>query len=173
YRGWPETKLKVIQNSGSLEDLSRPKSSHAKFTLGLVGWVPSLKRIDRALDLLEILIDADDRYALEVRGAAPWDYTWEWNTPAHRDSYIEVLRRLKANPRLAEHVTFSPFGPDVGNWLRGIGWVLSPSMRESFHLAPVEGMLSGAVPLVWEREGSQEIFGAEWVLRDTAAVAKR
>src|SRR5699024_7357130 len=50
YRGWPETKLKVIQNSGSLEDLSRPKSSHAKFTLGLVGWVPSLKRIDRALD---------------------------------------------------------------------------------------------------------------------------
>lgn len=173
YRGWPETKLKVIPNSGSLDDLVRPKSPHAKFTLGLVGWVPSLKRIDRALDLLEVLISYDDRYALEVRGAPPWDYTWEWNTPAHRDTYIEVLRRLRSNTKLADHVTFSPFGPDVGNWLRGIGWMLSPSVRESFHLAPVEGMLSGAVPLVWERDGAADIFGVEWVLEDTSAVAKR
>lgn len=172
-RGWPESKITVIHNSGSLNDLDRPKSDQAKFTLGLVGWVPSLKRIDRAFDLLEKLIDVDDRYVLEVRGAPPWDYTWEWNTPAHRDTYIEILRRLKSNPRLAEHVTFSPFGPDVGNWLRGIGWMLSPSFRESFHLAPVEGMLSGAIPVVWQREGATDIFGSEWVVENTAAAVQR
>lgn len=172
-RGWPINKLQVIQNSGSLDDLARPKSQQARFTLGLVGWVPSLKRIDRALNLLEQLIELDDRYALEVRGAPPWDYTWEWNTPTHRDTYIEVLRRLKTNPRLAKHVTFSPFSPDAGNWLRGVGWVLSPSSRESFHLAPVEGMLSGAVPIVWQREGAEGIFGSQWVIENTEEALQR
>lgn len=172
-RGWPENKLRVIHNSGSLDDLVRPKNCQARFTLGLVGWVPSLKRIDRALDLLEQLIEVDDRYALEVRGAPPWDYTWEWNTPAHRDTYIEVLRRLKTNAKLANHVTFSPFSPDVGNWLRGIGWVLSPSSRESFHLAPVEGMLSGAVPIVWQREGAADIFGAQWIVENAEMAQQR
>lgn len=173
YRGWPESKLRVIHNSGSLDDLVRPKDPDARFTLGIVGWVPALKRIDRALDVLETLIEHDERYALEVRGAPPWDYTWEWNTPAHRDTYVEVLHRLHTNPKLAEHVTFSPFGPDVGNWLRGIGWILSPSFRESFHLAPVEGMLSGAIPLVWTREGAEGIFGSQWVLENTDRVVER
>lgn len=169
--GWPEELVQVIHNGGLGHDLSREKDADARFRLGMVGWVPSLKRIDRALDLLENLVEKDSRYMLEVRGALPWNYKWEWNTPAHRDMYMEILNRLKQNPKLARSITFAPFGPDVGNWLRGIGWMLSPSVRESFHLAPVEGMLSGAVPVVWDRDGASDVYGNSWIHRGTADAA--
>src|SRR5699024_3319350 len=168
---WPENMVQVIHNGGLTHDLIREKEPQAKYTLGLVGWVPSLKRIDRALDLLRRLIYEDPRYMLEVRGAMPWNYKWEWEKPAHRDMYFETLVRLRENPTLASHVTFAPFGPDVGNWLRGIGWMLSPSVRESFHLAPVEGMISGAVPVVWQREGASDVYGEHWLHTDTEDAA--
>ncbi|MCI6411315.1 glycosyltransferase, partial [Schaalia hyovaginalis] len=60
------------------------------------------------------------------------------------------------------------FSPDVANWLRGIGWVLSPSTEESFHLAPAEGMASGAVPVIWDRPGAAGTFGQEWIVEDSA-----
>ena len=166
--GWPEGIVQVIHNGGMTHDLSREKVADAKFRLGMVGWVPSLKRIDRALDLLERLIEKDSRYMLEVRGALPWNYKYEWNTPAHRDMYMQTLGRLKQNPKLAQNITFAPFGPDVGNWFRGIGWMLSPSVRESFHLAPVEGMLSGSVPVVWDRDGATDVYGDAWIHSGTA-----
>ncbi|HLR44034.1 MAG TPA: glycosyltransferase, partial [Brevibacterium sp.] len=51
------------------------------------------------------------------------------------------------------------------SWLRGIGTVLSPSVDEfeSFHLAPAEGMASGAAAVFWDREGVDELFGDDLI----------
>lgn len=173
YRGWPADKVVVLPNATSALDLDRPKDPDARFHLGLVGWVPSLKRPDRALDLLEELLQHDDRYHLTIRGALPWNYPWEWQKPTHQDTYYEFLERLRAKPELSRHITFEPFGADVGNWLRSVGWMLSTSVRETFHLAPVEGMISGAIPVVWDREGAEEIFTAEFVVSDHHEAARR
>ena len=67
-------------------------------------------------------------------------------------------------------MVFEPFGPDMASWLRKIGYVLSPSSDESFHLAPAEGMASGAVPLFWQRPGADEIFSNRWTRGTTSQV---
>lgn len=171
-KDWPADKVRVIGNSVSGADLLRAKLPEARFHLGMAGYVPVLKRPDRALDLLARLRAEDSRYTLHLRGHSPWNYTWEWKKSAHQDSYRAFYRRIAEDPALRGGISIEPFGPDMGNWLRHIGWMLSTSTRETFHLAGIEGAASGAVPLVWEREGSREIFSDRWNFRDTDEVAE-
>ncbi|NUL48776.1 glycosyltransferase family 4 protein [Cellulosimicrobium funkei] len=160
--GWPRDKTSVIANPVQAADLARIKLPDARFHLGMAGYVPELKRPDRALDVLQRLLDEDDRYVLHLRGHSPWNYNFVWGRPLRRDAYLAFYERLRRDQRLRNAVVFDSFGPDMGTWFRGIGWVLSPSTRETFHLAAVEGMASGAVPVVWRREGSEEIFPDRW-----------
>lgn len=168
---WPEHKLVVIPNSVHSGDLARPKYSDAAFHIGIAGIVPILKRPDRALDLLEKLREHDERFTLHVKGHSPWNYSWEWKKPVHQDAYRDFYERIGRNPLLAEGIAFEPFSPDVANWLRKIGWILSPSTRETFHLAAIEGASSGSIPIAWEREGSIEIIGEKFNVRSVDEAA--
>ncbi|MDK8800623.1 glycosyltransferase family 4 protein [Corynebacterium coyleae] len=170
-RGWPEEKLVVVPNSVNFGDLDRRKSADSRFNIGLIGIVPILKRPDRALDLFERLVAEDKRFTLHIRGHAPWNYGWEWKKSAHQDSYREFYRRIGSNPALRERIVFEPFSPDIANWLQDIGWLLSPSTRETFHLSAIEGAASGAVPIAWRREGSDEIIGEQFNFDSTEAAA--
>ena len=58
------------------------------------------------------------------------------------------LQRIQTSRAVAGRGRLRQFGPDVGTWLRRIGFILSTSDDESFHLAPAEGMASGAVPVI-------------------------
>jgi hypothetical protein len=69
-------------------------------------------------------------------------------------------------------VTFDGFGGDVAAWLRRVGWVLSTSDDESFHLAPAEGMASGAVPALLPWPGADTIYDTRWIHADPAAAAE-
>ena len=171
-RGWPPEKLKVIPNSVNFGDFNRAKYPDAHYHLGLVGIVPILKRPDRALDLLELLVTEDRRFTLHIRGHMPWNYQWEWKKAAHQDSYRTFFRKIGESPSLLRHVSFEPFAPDMANWLQQIGWLLSPSTRETFHLSAIEGAASGAVPVAWVREGSEEIIGREFNHNSTDAAAQ-
>lgn len=149
----------VLPNTVDLSDFDRPKMECARFTLGMVGFVPFLKRPDRAIDLIERLLDEDDRYILRFKGRLPWDYPHVWNSSLQKQLYLEFFNRVSESSRLRSHVVFDGFGADMASWHRGVGFVLSPSELESFHLAPAEGMASRGVPLLWEREGVESIFG--------------
>lgn len=165
-------RVTVIPNAVSLADLDRPAADGRRHRLGIVGVVPLRKRLDRAVDLLEALREHDDRFTLHVRGRMPWEYPHEWRKPVQREAYLDLFSRIGAGP-LREAVAFEPFGADMGSWLTKIGWVLSPSTTESFHLAPAEGMVSGAVPLVWDRPGAVGVFGEDLMVADTDAAARR
>lgn len=170
---WPLDKIAVIPNAVDQQDLDRPKQKGANFRLGLVGMVPFIKRPDRALDLLEELLLEDSRYMLHIRGRMPWEYSYEWGKPLQQQAYMEFFGRIGASEELRSHVVFEPFGADMGSWLSKIGFVLSPSTRESFHLAPAEGMASGAIPVFWDRPGVREIFGEDYVVADVRDAALR
>lgn len=173
WKQWPADKLAVVPNTVNPGDLEREKEPDARFHIGIVGIVPILKRPDRALALLEKLLEADPRYVLHIKGHLPWNYAWEWKKSAHQDSYRAFYERIGADPQLSSHVVFEPFSPDVGNWLTKIGWILSPSTRETFHLSAIEGASSGAVPIAWHREGSEEIIGPEHNVGSTEEAAER
>lgn len=168
-----EGKVEVIPNMIDTFDFDRPKSSDARFHIGLVGMVPYLKRPDRALSILKKLVKEDDRYYLHFKGRMPWDYPYVWDDNIQRHQYLDFFSELNADEDLLSHIVFDPFSTDISSWMRGIGFVLSPSEEESFHLAPAEGMASGAMPIVWQREGAEEIFGPENVFASDESIVQK
>jgi glycosyltransferase involved in cell wall biosynthesis len=171
YTGWPDTKVATVPNALDVAQLDRPKLDGARFHLGLVGMVPSRKRLDLALDVLEELRREDDRYLLFVKSGMPWEHWWVWQNPAERAHYADALRRVQRSPLLRGAVVFDDAGPDVPAWLRRVGFVLSTSDDESFHVAPAEGMASRAVPVLRHWPGAETIYDMRWIHRGPAEMA--
>jgi len=171
HTGWPTSKIVTVPNPLDVSQLDRSKLSGAEHHLGLLGIVPSRKRLDLALDVLEELRRDDDRYQLYVKGGMPWEHWWVWQNPAERDHYTSALRRVQRSPLLQGAVVFDDAGPDVPAWLRRIGFVLSTSDDESFHVAPAEGMASRAVPVIRHWPGAETIYDERWIRETTADMA--
>jgi glycosyltransferase involved in cell wall biosynthesis len=171
YTGWPDTKVATVPNALDIAQLDRSKLDGARFHLGLLGMVPSRKRLDLALDLLEELRREDDRYLLVVKSEMPWEHWWVWQNPAEREHYASALRRVQRSPLLRGAVVFDDAGPDVAAWLRRIGFMLSTSDDESFHVAPAEGMASRAVPVLRHWPGAETIYDMRWIHRGPAEMA--
>lgn len=171
HTGWPAAKVTSVPNPIDVSQLDRPKLDGAAFHLGLIGIVPSRKRLDLALDVLEELRRDDDRYLLYVKSGMPWQHWWVWQLPAEREHYSAVLRRVQRSPLLRDAVVFDDAGPDVAAWLRRIGFILSTSDDESFHVAPAEGMASRAVPVIRHWAGAETIYDRRWIHETPAEMA--
>jgi glycosyltransferase involved in cell wall biosynthesis len=171
HTGWPSSKVLCVPNPLDVSQLDRPKLDGARFHLGMVGIVPSRKRLDLALDVLEELRRDDDRYLLYVKGGMPWEHWWVWQLPAEREHYSAVLRRVQRSPLLRDAVVFDDAGPDIAAWLRRVGFVLSVSDDESFHVAPAEGMASRAVPVIRHWPGAETIYDRRWIRENPAELA--
>lgn len=170
--GFPYEKTSVIPNLLDERKFTpKKKTGDALYTLGIIGVAPARKRLDRALDLLEVLLEEDDRYCLRVKGKHPLDYDWLLKREDELAYFRNVFERINSNPRLRHKVIFDPPGDDVNDWFTMVGFVLSPSDFESFHMAIGEGMLTGATPIIWGWDGAADIWGAEWVIK-TYAEAK-
>jgi hypothetical protein len=113
----------------------------------------------------------DRRYRLFIKGRFPWEYPWVWRKPEEKEFYEECLERIKSDPDLKDAVVFEEFGSDISLWLRKIGVILSVSDLESFHMALAEGIASGCYPLLWDREGADELFPWIKAYDDAADIA--
>jgi glycosyltransferase involved in cell wall biosynthesis len=163
HTGWPSDKVVTIPNPLDVLQLDRPKLDGARFHLGFISMVPSRKRLDLALDVLEELRRDDERYQLFVKSKMPWELWWVWKNPAEREHYEQALRRVQRSPLLRDAVVFDDAGPDVASWLRRVGFVLSTSDDESFHVSPAEGMSSRAVPVIRHWPGADTIYDKRWI----------
>lgn len=159
--GWPAEKLVYIPNYADLASLDRPKYPDARFTLGMVGIVPSLKRFDLALDLLAAIRREDPRFSLLVRSQMGWAHPPSWESAEERREVQRALARVEKEPLLRGAVVFDAFGRDMGAWFRKVGHILSLSDVEGSHAALCEGMGSGAVPVIRGWDGAAEAYGAE------------
>ncbi|MFC1610893.1 glycosyltransferase family 4 protein [Myxococcota bacterium] len=168
--GIPAAKTCLIPNIVDVDGFDLPKLPGSMFNLGMIGIAPRRKRFDLALDLLEVLRRRDSRYTLHIKGAHPTDIDWLWARTSERHFYVEQLARLNQSP-LRNAVVFDPPGPDVPHWLRLVGFVLSPSDFESFHMAIAEGMAAGSFPVTWSWEGASEIYGSDNLVSDVAEAA--
>ena len=168
---WPADRIVVIPNWVDVEQFDRPKLTGAEFTLGMIGISPHRKRPDLGVEILARLRRRDRRYRLAVKSKMPWDYWWSWRKPEERAEAERLFHRLHDDPVIASAVTFDGFGSDVAAWLRRVGWVLSTSDDESFHLAPAEGMASGAVPVLLPWPGADTIYDTRWIHTDPATAA--
>lgn len=169
FKGFPFEKTSVIPNY--LDDTKftpKKKTGDAHYTLGIVGVAPKSKRLDRAVDLLEALLEEDDRYCLRVKGKHPLDYGWLLKREDELAYYRQVFERINSNARLRHKVIFDPLGDDVNDWYTMVGFILSPSDHESFHMAIGEGILTGAKPIIWDWDGASDIWGGASIINNTA-----
>ena len=142
----------------------RKKMGDARFTLGMIGITPKIKRFDRALDLLELLLESDSRYLLRIKGMMPFDYPWVKNRSDELEFYLSQMHRINSSEILRYKVVFDPPGDDVNEWLSLVGCVLSPSESETFHMAIGEGMLAGVYPVIWNRTGAEELWWGDYLV---------
>ena len=168
---WPEEKLLVIPNAVDVEALRLPKLPWGSFNLAVTGWVPKRKRLDRALDLLELLRAEDPRFRLLLKGRPPWQYEWLWQREDERAYFEAQLRRVRGSRLLSEGVSFEPFGEDIPAFLQKVGMLLSTSDHEGHQVALAEGMASGCVPVILERPGAPEQYSDRWVHPSPEAAA--
>lgn len=171
---FPRERTSVI---GNLVDETRFKANKkfgdAQFTLGMIGIIPSSKRLDRALDLLEALLAKDKRYCLRIKGALPDHYPWLIKRADEMGYYRKVFARINGSDLLRNRVIFDPPGKDVEKWLTFVGYILSPSDAESFHMAIGEGMATGCVPVIWNWPGADRVWPSEYVVSSVEEAAQK
>lgn len=172
--GWDpdDPRFAVVPNGIDPAPLRLPKLPGADRTLATIGYVPRLKRLDRALDVLELLRRRDERYRLLVKGREPWELGWIAGRDEEARHYDDLRERLERTPALREGVAFEPFDDDVAGFLRRAGTILSTSEVEGHSVALAEGMASGAAPVVLERPGAREQYERRWVHGDAEAAAE-
>lgn len=168
----PREKMKMIYNTVHTAGLDKPKKEDAKYHLGIIGICPKMKRLDLAVDILEQLWTEDSRYKLFVKGKMPQEYGWLWRKDEEREYYEQLFARIEQAP-WKDAVVFEGFGSDMDEWFRNIGFVLSTSDFESFHLAPSEGMASGAYPIIKKWDGSDTIYPPSYLLDSLDACVSR
>ena len=174
YPEFPNAIQTVIPNFVDTQKFrAEKKQGDASFALGLVGYVPKLKRLHRAVDLLEKLLENDSRFHLRVKGRHPLEYSWMKSRKEEHRYYKHLFYRINSNPKLRNKVIFDPPGDDVNKWFRLVGHVLSPSDQESFHLSLAEGILTGCNPVVWIRNGAEELWPKEVICSDINEAAER
>ncbi len=168
--GLARHKCKMFFNMVDTELLNQPKSDDARFHLGMIGDVPQSKRLDKALDIFEKLYAIDKRYKLFIKGKRPEDYKWMHSKAKAEELayYQQQYARINENG-WADNVIFEGHG-SIAEWLQNIGWILSVSDNESFHLAVAEGMASGAIPLILRWPGAEMIYPGRYLFSSVDAM---
>jgi glycosyltransferase involved in cell wall biosynthesis len=169
--GWPAGKVRCIPNVIDTERFALPKHSAASVHIGMLGANSSRKRLDLALDVIEEVRAAQPGFRLLIKSTRPEATKWVWSNPAEREYFERVLPRVEAM-EAGGGLEWSEYGEDVPGWLQGIGFVVSTSDDESFHMAPAEGMASGAIPVVRAWPGATTVYGRRWVHETPAAMAR-
>lgn len=168
----PRYKMKMIYNSVDTEKFKANSKKDNMYNIGIVGIIPKRKRIDRALDILEKLNSSNNNYKLFVKGNLPSEVAWIKNNEEENSYYNKVFDRIK-NSDLKDKVIFDGHGNDMDEWLSKIGIILSTSDFESFHLAPMEGMSTGAYPIIFNWDGADTVYKNEWIVDSVDAAVKK
>ncbi len=167
----PVEKTCVVSNFVDFKKYHKAKFAGSEFNLGMIGIVPLRKRMDLAVDVLEELLQQDQRYKLHIKGANPASYPWLMGRAAEKKYYLELYSRINNSP-YRNRIIFDPPGDDVANWFQKIGYILSPSDYESFHMSIAEGLCSGTLPMVWDWEGATDIYKYLLPISDTKMAAQ-
>ena len=142
-----------------------PKLYGAEFNLGFIGSAPMRKAPHIAVDILNRLKQSDSRDTLYFKGKQPFEYDWLWRRPEERRYYEKLYEEINTSS-YADSIIFDPHGNDVQEWFSKIGFLLSTSDHEGSHQAVAEGMASGAIPVIRNWDGADQLYPAKYVFRD-------
>lgn len=167
----PEDKVVVIYNVIDAIKLNKPKIEDSKYNIGMLGYSPKIKRIDRALEIFDNVWRVDNKYKLYIKGMSPQQYTWLWSRKEEREYYENVFYKIKKSD-CSKNIIFENWSEDKEEWFKKIGYILSVSDFESFHLAVAEGMASGSIPIILYRPGAEDLFPKKFIFKNIEDAAR-
>lgn len=167
----PKVKSVLIYNAVDVDKFNLPKLNQSIFNIGMMGYCPKLKRLDKALAGFEELKKLDDRYNFYIKGAHPIEYKWLWDKETERKYYKELFNNINQS-KFKHSIIFESWGNNVHEWLRKIGFLLSTSDIEGSHQAVAESMASGSIPFITGWKGPELIYPSEFVKKDVGEIVK-
>ena len=164
-------RLHVIPNAMDLKKFVCPKEDDARFTLAVVGASKIVKDPRWAIEVVRHLRKHDERYRLLLIRSKFQD------TSAATHKYAEAFERDLAELEPIGAVVPMKHTDDVPEALQEVGVVISSSVRESFHMGLVEGVASGALPVVRDWPffpgAARRLFPEDWVVDTPKQAAER
>lgn len=164
-------KTHVILNYESTAGFNLPKYSHAKYSLGLLGWAGWNKNAYLAVEILLLLRqsstadwrlylggdNASSKGIIDAKKPDPLEVVYEKQLQS-------LLLRAGKSVVLTGHARPEEF-------FRNVQYVLSTSFIEGSHQALTQGMLSGAIPVVKHRYGVHTYYNGTLVFHTAAQAA--
>ena len=166
---YQENKTNFIPNFVMDDEFYFSKKNKGKnsVVLGLLGFVPQTKRLDRAVLLLDSLRKSGVDATLSVKGHRPEELEF-MHAPSRvkeLDHYYDTYKMIE-DLKLSDYVDFEGWSANVSSWYEGIDIILSPSENESFHYAIADGVLSGCLPVIWNWKEADVIYPKNWVINN-------
>lgn len=164
--------LQVVTNRILTERFTTDKPDSADWTVGVVGWGQHVKDPVLALEVLAALRARDERWQLKFIGA-----DFRQGQAEHINRYSREFMQRALQPDVVDAVHYSGFTRRLPEHLKDVGYILSTSLRESCPVGVLEGVASGAVPVVreWpvfaELNAAAGLFPDRFVFRTAAEAA--
>lgn len=165
-------RCRAVPNVVRLPDARRDPD--ATLTLGMVGWGKRVKDPLWAVEVLAALRQRGGDWRLRLVGEP-----FRPGGVATGRDYARRFGERVAAADVAGAVDLVPQTDDVAGEVARVGFVLSTSLRESFHVGLVEGVLGGAVPVVRDWPfyarwgGPRTLFPQDWVVQDVEEAVER
>ena len=122
-----------------------------------------------------VQVAQDPEFTLRIKGKRPEEYPWMHKRPEEVAWYRECFERIDAmNPEHGRDlVRFDAHGDDTAQWYREIGYGLSVSDHESFHLTLPDAAASGWVPVSLGWPGADLIYPRDWFVATLDKIVER
>lgn len=156
------SKVAYVPNYIDVESYARTEDPDKVFNLAMVGSVPKLKGLYRALELLNSLRAIDSRYNLTIYGKRPDELSWVKNDPAERE-YFQRCREYIRAEGLENIVSFEGW-VDTKTALADKGFVLSLSDLEGSHVAAAESFAAGNITLFRPWAGVEYMYPSQYIM---------
>lgn len=155
----PRHKMILLSNYVDTNIFNGNKTVDCRYNIALVGYVPKWKGLMRGLKILKMLKEHDNKFKLHLIGKNYNEVDWILNNPEERSYFKECENFIKEN-RLEDSVEFKGWmnHPEIFN---EIGYVLSLSDIESFHLAPAEGLVDLTLAFLLNWNGVEYVYPEE------------
>ena len=158
------TKVRVVPNFIVDDNYVQGAGEDRLFRLALVGPVPRRKGLLKALELLYSLRLQDSRYTLTIYGKRPEELPWVIKDEDER-RYYAACDRFMVDHHLSEAVSYAGWVNTAAE-LANIGFVLSLSDFESFHVAPAEAFAAGNQALFLPWRGVEFLYPEKYIHND-------
>lgn len=158
---FPREKVVFIPNYIEIGAYRRIDDPEKVFNLAMVGSIPSRKGYRRALELLRLLREVDQRYTLTVYGKKPEELSWVIGNPRERSYFEECELFIRMNG-LESSVKFEGW-VNTKEALADKGFILSLSDAEGSHVAAAEGFAAGNMAIFHPWEGVEFLYPSRYI----------